>query len=55
MDKYYVFHGSHYYPLGGIDDLKFSGTLAECYKYLAGRSCDWYQIVNSSLQLVESK
>lgn len=54
MEKQYrVFAGSYQYPLGGMEDLKFTGTYTECALFLAKTVHDWFQIVDENFQVVE--
>ena len=56
MENFYVFAGYYYYPSGGVGDFigKFQ-NLAECYKSLLDKNCDWWQIVDEDMNILEEK
>lgn len=62
--RYILFAGSDYYPLGGMDDKKFSfeaidgaAAVAEAQRYVSGHDeIDWWQLAwvgKSGPQVVE--
>jgi hypothetical protein len=48
--RYYLFAGESYYPEGGVEDFKMSGTYDECLKWLSEpRTHDWWHIADENM------
>ena len=54
QNKYILFAGSNYYPLGGFDDLKGRfATVEDAKKHAQRAGYDWYHIVDAeSLEII---